>query len=289
MNLKKLKDDLYVSSLNNRWTYKEMPHDLKGNFKGIKVSKGKKYYVTNNVYSLFEITETTRSKNGKIEEVSKSEVIDYLKHDYSPETLIGDRGFTRDLIMVFKHWLVSVVYERLEQLKTTNKDIPVNLHLIKSSSKLTEHLVSKLTGTTFNLGKYNLKFYSKTSFEKGSNIDFDVEAYVDSLRTKNDFDEDKAIAKGEELRKRVLEHASTGNFSLHNLFGGSKKGKKNGETYLRKYITGLTDYTSGDFDAVVEILIDDFFTTGTTLRSMYKKATAYKDDSLIFMLTIFKI
>ena len=299
MNLKKLKDSLFINQ-SGKWEYTALPR-FKSNevVKGIDVLNGKSFSVKNGVYALFNIKDTTKfSYNNQtdqleLQKVTKQEVQDWLKENYSPNNLKNDTAFENDLEYYFKRWLNIVVEPDLFKLYRLDYDsdiksridILVNLHTIESSSELTSLLISKLENKNFSVGAFNLKFKKNVTFKKGNNIDFDVDAFVASMKkSKKEFDESKALAAGERYRNRVRNLVKKGITSLHKIFGEH-------ETYLRQFITGLVEIKNASFDNVIEIVVDDFLTTGTTLKSMLNEIRLVVDEKepvLIYALTIFK-
>lgn len=275
MNLKRLKDDLFINPLSGDIKYQRIGENQRlTEVRGLTFTVGNLFKKSQGIYSLMRL-----KASGSL---SDSDVQKFLKHDLTPD-LIGYDELVSDLNKSLKSFLTIVVARDLKNKGIEGGSIEVDLHMIKSSSNLTNLLSSAFEST--QIGDYKFIFTTpQYSFEK--NYDkawFDKEAFIESLKGKEDFSEDKAREYADDVERRFRKGLDLGK-GLSKIFGKT-------ESYLRHYVRDLTKYFNHpEFNALVIFLIDDFTTSGTTLDQMelnVRRDLQPIEASLVYKIALF--
>lgn len=272
MNLKEVKDSLRRHQ--GKWIYNSFKYETRldledGGIRPIQGGVGKSK--NGDFYKLLKVV-NSESK----EPATADEIQELLKHHW--DEIKGNSQLFSDLYDRF-YRVLALNLDRWKKVYNDPDTITVSLKIIKSSSDLAQEFCETVPDTVISGVKF--EFSLQEAFKKGENPTFSREDYKKFLMTKakNPMSEEKAEKAskvGQEEWEAALARARSNNRSL----SASQDFPPERRTlldYAKDYIVRTDAF---GYDGMVDIVVDDFVTTGTTLKHMVSDI-AIKDGTAI--------
>lgn len=262
MNLKEIADSL--RRRNGQWLYSSFKYESKidlseGGVKPIQGGLGKS--ADGKFYKLLKVVNSESS-----EPATADEIQEILKRHWSE--------------IKGKDQLFSDLYDRFYRVLTLNIDywkkyynnprvLTVSLKTIKSSSDLAKEFCMSIPNTV--ISGVAIKFSYQEAFEKGKNPTFDREAYKEYLMTKRNPLSEKEAERVSNVGNKEWQDAVS---------RAAKKGRaisahEDIPTYRRYLIEFAREFVvrteSLTFESMIDVVVDDFYTTGMTLRKLVEE------------------
>lgn len=260
MNLAQIQDSLRKRK--GKWFYTsykyESSQDLEdGGVRPVKGGLGKTK--DGKIYKLLKIVKSNGSEPATADEIQK-----LLKENWN--SIKGNQELFSDLYDRF-YQVLALNLPAWKKVYNNPKTITVSLKIAKSTSDLALEFCETVPDTV--ISGVSIKFSAQEAFTKGKNPKFNKEDYKKYLMSKvkspmSEEEAEKASNVGEKEWNAVLERATKEgrDISAHSDLPPKRR-------YLMNYAKDFIVRTSNfEYDGMVDVVVDDFVTTGLSIRKM---------------------